>query len=181
MASALETLCGQAYGGKQYHLLGIFLQRAVFILAVTSVPIALIWLNMGRILVSLGEDPLVVGATQSYIYWSLPILLLYAVLNPLVKFFQTQHAVFQLMVSMAVATLLIHVPLCWLLIDKLGVGLPGAAIVYIISNSLHMCILFSFVRFSPRFHKTFSSFSWEAFHDVGEFLSLAIPSATMMW
>ncbi|KAI4337650.1 hypothetical protein L6164_016036 [Bauhinia variegata] len=26
MASALETLCGQAYGAKQYHLLGIYLQ-----------------------------------------------------------------------------------------------------------------------------------------------------------
>ncbi|KAF3327033.1 Protein TRANSPARENT TESTA 12 [Carex littledalei] len=28
MTSALETLCGQAYGAKQYHMLGIYLQRS---------------------------------------------------------------------------------------------------------------------------------------------------------
>ncbi|KAK2992074.1 hypothetical protein RJ640_023457 [Escallonia rubra] len=27
MASALETLCGQAYGAKQYHMLGVYMQR----------------------------------------------------------------------------------------------------------------------------------------------------------
>lgn len=32
MASALETLCGQAYGAKQYHMLGIYLQRSWIIL-----------------------------------------------------------------------------------------------------------------------------------------------------
>lgn len=32
MASALETLCGQAYGAKQYHMLGIYLQRSWLVL-----------------------------------------------------------------------------------------------------------------------------------------------------
>ncbi|EPS67607.1 hypothetical protein M569_07171, partial [Genlisea aurea] len=29
MSSATETLCGQAFGAKQYHMMGIFLQRVM--------------------------------------------------------------------------------------------------------------------------------------------------------
>jgi len=59
MASALETLCGQAYGAKQYHLFGIQLQRAIFALFCVSIPLAMIWANMGNILAALGQDPLI--------------------------------------------------------------------------------------------------------------------------
>lgn len=36
MASALETLCGQAYGAKQYHMLGIYMQRSWIVLFICS-------------------------------------------------------------------------------------------------------------------------------------------------
>ncbi|MBD4018500.1 hypothetical protein GUI04_05595, partial [Xanthomonas citri pv. citri] len=32
MASALETLCGQAYGAKNYRMLGVYLQRSWIVL-----------------------------------------------------------------------------------------------------------------------------------------------------
>ncbi|KAI3965324.1 hypothetical protein MKW92_016556 [Papaver armeniacum] len=35
MGSALETLCGQAFGAKQYHMLGVYMQRSWIILGVT--------------------------------------------------------------------------------------------------------------------------------------------------
>ncbi|KAA8516291.1 hypothetical protein F0562_016584 [Nyssa sinensis] len=37
MASALETLCGQAYGAGQYHMLGVYLQRSWIILFICSI------------------------------------------------------------------------------------------------------------------------------------------------
>ncbi|KAM0942465.1 putative multi antimicrobial extrusion protein [Dioscorea sansibarensis] len=36
MGSALETLCGQAYGAKQLHMLGVYMQRSWVILIITS-------------------------------------------------------------------------------------------------------------------------------------------------
>lgn len=48
MASALETLCGQAYGAKQYHMLGIYTQRAILILLTLSIALSLLvqhWLD----------------------------------------------------------------------------------------------------------------------------------------
>lgn len=180
MASSLETLCGQAFGAKQYHLLGIYLQRAILILAVAAVPIGVIWLNMWRILVAMGQDPVVVEAAQSYTFWLLPVMFVYVVYFPLVKFFQTQGAVVQLM-AISLVTVLFHVPLSWLLIDKLNVGLNGAAMVYTVSGVVNVSLMFGVVRFTPRFEKTFRSLSWDAFHGFGEFFGLAVPSATMFW
>lgn len=181
LSSALETLCGQAYGAKQYHLLGIYLQRAAFFLTVcAAVPIALIWLNMERILVAMGQDPEIAHAAHTYAFWLYPILILYSIFFPVIKFFQTQGAVFELMVCSAM-TVLFHVPLCWFIIDKLNVGYKGAALATNISMLIDLSFCFAFIRFSPRFEKTFSSFSWDAFQELGEFFSLALPSATMMW
>ncbi|KAL0461384.1 UNVERIFIED_CONTAM: protein DETOXIFICATION 27 [Sesamum latifolium] len=42
MASALETLCGQAYGAKKYHMLGVYLQRSwivLFLCCVVMLPL----------------------------------------------------------------------------------------------------------------------------------------------
>jgi MATE family multidrug resistance protein len=47
MASALDTLCGQAFGARQYHLLGIYKQRAMFLLTIVSIPLAVVWFYTG--------------------------------------------------------------------------------------------------------------------------------------
>lgn len=180
LACALETLCGQAYGAKQYHLLGIYLQRAFIILVTAGMPICLIWLNMERILLAMGQDPEIVRAAYSYTMWLIPTLLLNAILMPLIKFFQTQRAVFLLLIS-SIITVCFHVPLCWLIIDKLDLGFKGAAYALNISLLLQVSCLCTFVRFHPRFTKTFESFTSEAFQDIGEFFRLAIPSAIMIW
>lgn len=180
LASGLETLCGQAYGAKQYHLLGIYLQRAIVILVLASIPISAIWLNMEKILLVVGEDAEIAHAAQAYVYWLIPILFLYSCLLPIIKFCQTQRAVFLLMICSAI-TLCVHVPLCWLVIDKLNVGYKGAAIAANISLCLNACLIVLSIWFSSKFEKTFPKFSKEAFQDFGEFFKLAIPSAIMMW
>ena len=55
MASALDTLCGQSYGAEQYHMLGIHMQRAMLILSLVSIPLAIIWANTRAILVAFGQ------------------------------------------------------------------------------------------------------------------------------
>ena len=57
MASALETLCGQAYGAKQYTKLGTQTYTAIFCLILVCIPISVIWIYMGKILHFIGQDP----------------------------------------------------------------------------------------------------------------------------
>lgn len=56
MASALETLCGQAYGAGQYQKLGIQTYTAILCLAIVCVPLSVLWINMGYILSFTGQD-----------------------------------------------------------------------------------------------------------------------------
>ncbi|XP_056845953.1 protein DETOXIFICATION 22-like [Raphanus sativus] len=56
MASALETLCGQAYGAKQYHMLGIYLQRSWIVLTCCAVCITPVYIFSGSILLALGQQ-----------------------------------------------------------------------------------------------------------------------------
>jgi len=180
MASALETLCGQAYGAKQYHLFGIQLQRAIFALFCVSIPLAMIWANMGNILAALGQDPLISIEAGKYARWMIPSLFAHSILQPLVKFLQSQRIVFPMTISSAI-TLVLHVPICWALVYKVGLGNKGAALANNISNWLNVALLLVYVTFSPACKKTWTSFSREALYDITSFLKLAIPSAAMVW
>ncbi|MFQ6646637.1 hypothetical protein Gotur_018891 [Gossypium turneri] len=56
MASALETLCGQAFGAKRYHMLGIYLQRSWLLLFLTTSCLLPLFIFTTKILIALGQD-----------------------------------------------------------------------------------------------------------------------------
>ncbi|KAA8541311.1 hypothetical protein F0562_025274 [Nyssa sinensis] len=106
MASALDTFCGQSYGAKQYRMLGIHMQRAMFILTLISIPLAFIWANTGLILKFLGQDPDISREAGLFACFMIPSLFAYGLLQCLVRFLQTQNIVFPMMLSSGVTTLL---------------------------------------------------------------------------
>eukprot|EP00258_Populus_trichocarpa_P040257 XP_024456276.1 protein DETOXIFICATION 27 isoform X3 [Populus trichocarpa] len=55
MASALETLCGRAYGAKQYHMLGIYMQRSWIVLFLCSIMLLPLFLFATPILKLIGQ------------------------------------------------------------------------------------------------------------------------------
>ncbi|KAL2654054.1 hypothetical protein R1flu_022182 [Riccia fluitans] len=179
LASGLETLCGQAYGAKEYRLTGIFLQRAVVVLIIISIPISLVWWNMGPILLFIGQDPAISDGAQEFSRFLIPTLFATAFLQPLVKFLQIQSAV-KAMAMFSAITLAIHVPLCYLVIYHLGVGFRGAAIVSGISQWINVLFLASYVKSSTTFSKTWTGFSKVAFQDAYLFFRTAVPAAVMI-
>ncbi|GFY98080.1 MATE efflux family protein [Actinidia rufa] len=56
MASALETLCGQAYGANQYHMLGVYLQRSWLVLFISAIFLLPLFIFTTPILKALGQD-----------------------------------------------------------------------------------------------------------------------------
>nr|XP_043629015.1 protein DETOXIFICATION 16-like [Erigeron canadensis] len=179
MASALDTLCGQSYGAKQYHMLGIYMQRAMVILMFVSIPLAVIWFNTGSILVAVGQAPDIAEEAGLYAQYMLPSLFAYGLLQCLVRFLQTQNIVFPMMVSSGIATL-IHIFVCWILVFKSGLGSKGAALANAISYWNNVILLALYVKFSSSCAKTWTGFSREAFKDIIAFIKLAIPSAVMV-
>ncbi|XP_043695208.1 protein DETOXIFICATION 12-like [Telopea speciosissima] len=179
MASALETLCGQAYGAQQYRKLGIHTYSAIVSLTLVCLPLSLIWVSLGKLLSLIGQDPLISAEAGKYAVWLIPALLAYATLQPLIRYFQSQSMILPMLLS-SCATLLFHIPLCWILVYKSGLKNVGAALAIGISYWLNTIFLIMYMKYSPSCEKTRVPFSMEAFKGVGEFFRLAIPSAVMV-
>ncbi|KAI5059245.1 hypothetical protein GOP47_0025564 [Adiantum capillus-veneris] len=179
MGCAMETLCGQAYGAKQYKKMGIYLQRAIVVLNVTSVPLAFIWANMEKILVALKQDANIARTAGEYMVWLIPTLFGNATSQPFAKFLQAQSLVAPLL-WISLCVLACHVPICWFLVFKSGMGFIGAALANSISYWIDVILLALYVRFSPKCAESRAPLSLEALHDLKGFLTLAIPSAAMI-
>ncbi|XP_021909340.1 protein DETOXIFICATION 16-like [Carica papaya] len=179
MASSLETLCGQSYGAKQYRMLGIHMQRAMFVLLIVSIPLAIISANTRSILIFLGQDRDISEEAGIYACFMIPSLFAYGLLMCLVRFLQTQNIVFPVMLCSGITTLL-HILTCWVLVFKSGLGNKGAAVANAISYWINVLLLASYVRFSSSCSKTWTGFSKEALYEISIFLRLGIPSTVMV-
>ncbi|KAL6877619.1 hypothetical protein ACP4OV_012834 [Aristida adscensionis] len=179
MACSLDTLCGQAFGAGQHHMLGVYKQRAMLVLAMVSVPVAALWAYTGEILAWCGQDPEIAAGAGSYIRCMIPALFVYGLLQCHVRFLQTQNIVVPVMLSSG-ATAAAHPAVCWLLVRRLGLGRNGAALANAVSYLTNVSLLALYVRLSPSCRRAWTGFSWEAFHDIAGFLKLALPSAVMV-
>ncbi|KAJ6993942.1 protein DETOXIFICATION 16 [Populus alba] len=179
LASALDTYCGQSYGAKQYDMLGIHLQRAMIVLLLASVPLAVVWANAGAILVFLKQDPEISAEAGRYARYMIPTIFGFAIQECHVRFLQSQNNVIPMMVCAGITTFL-HIFTCWILVFKSGLGNKGAALANAISYWANALLLILYVRISPSCKKTWTGLSKEALHGIPNFLKLAIPSAIMV-
>ena len=90
MATALDTLCAQAYGSAKKSLVGLYFQQMVVILWLMTVPIGIVWLNSARILGAVVPDKNTADLAGTY----LSVLLLgapgYAAFEAGKRFVQSQ-------------------------------------------------------------------------------------------
>ncbi|KAI3497854.1 hypothetical protein L1887_33442 [Cichorium endivia] len=179
MASALETLCGQAYGAQQYKKFGTQTYTAIFSLLIVCIPLSIIWKNTGAILVFIGQNPSISYEAGKFITWLIPAIFAYAALQPLVRYFQMQSMLWPMLFSSTVA-LFLHIPLCWALVYKTTLANIGAAISMGITMWLNVIFLFFYMKYSPSCEKTRASISIEVVHGMKLFFSYAIPSAVMI-
>jgi len=180
MSCALETQCGQAYGAKQYRKFGVQVYTAIISLIIACVPLSLLWLNLGKLLSLLGQDPLISQEAGKFAMCMIPALFAYATLQALVRYFLMQSLILPLVISSSV-TLGFHVAFCWLLVFKSGLGSLGAAFSIGTSYWLNVIILGLYMKFSADCEKTRVTISMESFAGIGEFFHYAIPSAGMIW
>lgn len=180
LSTGLETLCGQAYGAKNYHLLGVYVQAAILVLVAFCVPISILWLNMATVLPALGQTEEISAMAGVYFRWLSPSLFAAAVSQPIVKFLQAQSSVFPIMLC-SVLTVLAHVPTCYLFVMKLGFGFQGGALAVTVAMYVNLFLLLIYVYFSNEFEQTWNGLTKEAFGALTVFLKLAVPSVAMIW
>ncbi|WOH10279.1 hypothetical protein DCAR_0729746 [Daucus carota subsp. sativus] len=179
MSSALETLCGQAYGAERYQMLGIYTYGAIISLLLVCIPISVLWIFTERLLILIGQDPLISHEAGNYSIWLIPTLFPYAILQLLIRFLLAQSLIYPMLLS-SVAALVFHIPISWLLVFKFKIGSAGAALGIGLSYWLNVVLLGIYVKYASSCEKTRISFSQHVFPSIREFFRLGIPSAIMI-
>ncbi|RWW29582.1 hypothetical protein GW17_00005897 [Ensete ventricosum] len=179
MGSAVETLCGQAYGAHKYDMLGVYMQRSTVLLMATGVPLAVIYAFSRPILVLLGESPEIAKAASIFVYGLIPQIFAYAANFPIQKFLQAQSIVAP-SAYISAATLAVHLLLSWVAVYKIGLGLVGASLVLSLSWWIIVAAQFVYIATSRRCRFTWTGFTWQAFSGLPEFFRLSTASAVML-
>ncbi|CAI0425447.1 unnamed protein product [Linum tenue] len=178
MGSALETLCGQAYGAGQIRMLGIYMQRSWVILLTTACLLVPVYIWSPPILTFFGETSEISNAAGEFAIWMLPQLFAYALNFPIQKFLQAQSKV-MVMAWISAVVLVLHTFFSWLLILKLGWGLVGAALVLNASWCIIVVAQLGYI-FITGSDGAWNGFSWLAFSDLWGFVKLSLASAVML-
>jgi MATE family multidrug resistance protein len=129
LASALETLCGQAFGAKKYYMLGVYLQRAWIILFICCVLILPLFLFTSPILRLMGQPPDVAELTGVVAVWIIPLHFCLGFLFPLQRFLQCQLKT-AVIAWLSLIVLVVHVITSWLFVYAFKLGVIGTAVTF---------------------------------------------------
>lgn len=179
MASALETLCGQAYGAKKFHMLGIYMQRSWIVLFICCIFLLPIYLFATPALKLLGQPSDLAELSGKVSMLLIPLHFSFAFQFPLQRFLQSQLKTAAIAYVSLVA-LVVHVLVSWLLVYGLKLGLVGTAVTI---NFSWWVLVFGLLIYtvSGGCPLTWTGFSVEAFSGLWEFVKLSAASGLMLW
>ena len=126
MASALETLCGQAFGAQKHYMLGVYLQRSWIILFLCCVLILPLFLYTSPILKFMGQPSIVADLTGVVAMWVIPLHFCLGFLFPLQRFLQCQLKT-GVIAWVSLVVLVVHVIISWLFVYVFKLGVIGTA------------------------------------------------------
>ncbi|XP_023904317.1 protein DETOXIFICATION 24 [Quercus suber] len=178
MSSATETLCGQAFGARQHHMMGIYLQRSWLINVVIATILLPVFIYSASIFKLLGEEDETSEVAGYISLWFIPILYYFAFGFSVQKYLQTQLKN-KIVGWLSAITFVLHVLLSWIFVSKLNWGIPGAMSAMIISYWLVLIGTFVYV-FGGWCPNTWTGFSLAAFQDLLPVLKLSLSSGVML-
>ncbi|XP_013671837.2 protein DETOXIFICATION 23 [Brassica napus] len=177
MASALETLCGQAYGAKQYHMLGIYLQRSWLVLIGSTICLTPIYIFAGPILLALGQEERLVRIARVIALWVIGINFSFVPSFTCQMFLQAQSKN-KIIAYVAAISLGVHVFLSWLLMVHFDFGIAGAMTSSLVAHWLPNIAQLLYV-ICGGCKDTWRGFSWFAFKDLWPVFKLSLASGGM--
>jgi len=177
MASALETLCGQAFGAGQVEMLGIYMQRSWIILLGGCICLLPIYIYAEPILILLGQEREIAELAGIFTIQSIPQMFSLAINFPTQKFLQAQTKV-GFLAWLGFAALILHVIILVVFMKVLALGTTGAAAAYCLTAWIIALGQAAYVM--GWCEDGWRGFSWLAFKDLWAFVKLSVASAIML-
>ncbi|XP_027093455.2 protein DETOXIFICATION 27-like isoform X1 [Coffea arabica] len=178
MASALETLCGQAFGAKRYHLLGTYMQRSWIVLSICCFMLLPFYLYATPVLKLLGQPDEVAELSGQLALWFVPMHFSFALQCPLQRFLQSQLKT-GVLVWASLAALVIHVIISWVFVYQFDMGVIGAAVALDISWWVLVLGMLGYTVWGGC-PQTWTGFSMQAFSGLWEFTRLSAAAGVML-
>ncbi|KAH7133168.1 mate-domain-containing protein [Dactylonectria estremocensis] len=179
MATALDTLCAQAYGSGRLTNVGLYVQRMVVLMTATMIPIGAFWMSSPWILPLIVNQPQLAVKAGVFLQVSLIGLPGYAFFEAGKRFLQAQGDFKAGTVVLLICTPL-NAVLSWYFTIKLQWGLPGAALAQALCNDLRPILLLLYiVLFAPLSLKCWGGWSRDAFSSWGILLNLSAAGTAL--
>ncbi|VFQ67475.1 unnamed protein product [Cuscuta campestris] len=178
MSSATETLCGQAYGAGQYHMMGVYLQRSWIVDFITLTVLLPFFIFATQIFKLLGEQDNIANSAGYISYWFIPFIYNFVFSLTIQMYLQAQQKN-QIIAWLSVAQFVIHVPLSWLLANKLSYGVAGAMIALSVSSWFVVIGEFVYI-FGGWCPDTWRGFTKASLKDLLPVVKLSISSGIMI-
>uniref|UniRef100_A0A2P2MZK3 Protein DETOXIFICATION n=1 Tax=Rhizophora mucronata TaxID=61149 RepID=A0A2P2MZK3_RHIMU len=178
MASALETLCGQAFGAKKYYMLGVYMQRSWIVLFICCILLLPLYLFASPVLKLLGQPDDIAELSGVAALCMIPLHFSFAFQFPLQRFLQSQLKN-MIIAWVSLVALVVHVLASWLFVSKLKFGLIGTAMTI---NFSWWVLVFGHLGYTVcgGCPLTWTGFSTEAFSGLWEFTKLSVASGVML-
>jgi MATE family multidrug resistance protein len=180
MASAVQTVCGQAYGAKKYSSMGIICQKAIILHLGAAFLLTFLYWFSGPVLRGIGQSDSIAEQGQIFARGLIPQLYAFALSCPMQRFLQAQNIVNPL-AYMSVGVFLLHILLSWIVVYVLEYGLLGAALTLSFSWWLFVIINALYIVLSPSCKETWTGLSISAFTGIWPYFKLTVSSAVMLW
>jgi len=179
MASALSTLCGQAYGAREYSMMGVYLQRSWIVLFLTALVLVPVFVFTSPILTLLGQDESIAEVAGTISLWSIPIMFSFIFSFTCQTFLQSQSKNV-IIAFLAAFAIVIHVFLSWLLTMNFKLGIPGAMLSTILAFWIPNVGQLIFVT-CGWCSDTWKGFSFLAFKDLWPVVKMSLSAGAMLW
>ncbi|OQR95135.1 Multidrug/Oligosaccharidyl-lipid/Polysaccharide (MOP) Flippase Superfamily [Achlya hypogyna] len=180
MASAMDTLCTQAFGAGNLHKMGDYLQGALLGMALTFIPVAFLnWFAEAGLL-ALGQEPAISALAGDFTRLSLlgiPCIFVYELLKKMLQ----AHSIVHPVAAMVVAANAIHVGLGYVLVHHTALGFYGAAIARTLSYVALPLMMLPYFAWVPVHRQWDITWSWAtAVAELPDFFSFGVPGMLMM-
>ncbi|KAJ8753445.1 hypothetical protein K2173_019844 [Erythroxylum novogranatense] len=179
MASAVQTVCGQAYGAKKYSAMGVICQRAIVLHVGAAILLTFLYWYSGSVLRAMGQSAAIAEHGQVFARGLILQLYAFAISCPMQRFLQAQNIVNPL-AYMSVGVFLVHILFSWLVVYVLNYGLIGAALTLSFSWWLLVILNGLYIVLSPSCKETWTGLSVSALKGIWPYFKLTVASAVML-
>ena len=177
--SSLSTLVSQAYGQKDQHLCGVYLNRQLFLNIFLLIPLSILIIYIEPVLISLGQKPdLVPDVSRMCIitlagYVNLGVFFCYQ------RFLQGQRET-KLAMYANVLAFFIHIPTVYYLVVVYKYSLDGIAVSVLLHLLVKQIILQALIYRSPFNQTLVSIFHPDNFKNLGQQIKISTGAGLMM-